>query len=202
MIISMSETTNHETPIYHLNPMTDEIGWIQEIKLNGSESAFAKLMKKYQDRVYWLVRRTINDHDDADEITQEVFITVYEKIHQFREESQFFTWLYRIASNKILMFLRKKKMKEMIGLDHLVELLGSKEENAEDKMIRVEWNDSLKQAIQSLPEKQRIVFNLRYYDELTYEEMSDILKTSVGGLKANYFHAVQKIKEQMENENV
>lgn len=198
----MSETTNHETPIYHLNPMTDEIGWIQEIKLNGSESAFAKLMKKYQDRVYWLVRRTINDHDDADEITQEVFITVYEKIHQFREESQFFTWLYRIASNKILMFLRKKKMKEMIGLDHLVELLGSKEENAEDKMIRVEWNDSLKQAIQSLPEKQRIVFNLRYYDELTYEEMSDILKTSVGGLKANYFHAVQKIKEQMENENV
>lgn len=198
----MSETTNHETPIYHLNPMTDEIGWIQEIKLNGSESAFAKLMKKYQDRVYWLVRRTINDHDDADEITQEVFITVYEKIHQFREESQFFTWLYRIASNKILMFLRKKKMKEMIGLDHLVELLGSKDENAEDKMIRVEWNDSLKQAIQSLPEKQRIVFNLRYYDELTYEEMSDILKTSVGGLKANYFHAVQKIKEQMENENV
>lgn len=198
----MAESIVHEAKIYPLIPVADELLWIREIKENGSETAFAKLMKKYQERVYWLARRTVISHDDADEITQEVFITVYEKIYQFREDSQFFTWLYRITTNKILLWLRKKKLKQMIGLDHISDLLASTDSDAEDNMMKVEWTDSLKKAIETLPEKQRMVFNLRYYDELTYEQMSEILKTSVGGLKANYFHAVQKIKEIMEHENV
>lgn len=198
----MAQSEFSETKIFPLSSASEELLWIREIKESGSESAFTKLMKKYQERVYWLARRTVLSHDDADEITQEVFITVYEKLYQFREDSQFFTWLYRITTNKIFLWLRKKKIRQMVGLENISELFASTESDAEEKMISVEWNDSLKSAIAKLPEKQRMVFNLRYYDELPYEQISEILNTSVGGLKANYFHAVQKIKETMEHENM
>ena len=187
-----------EPKIIAINSMSEDSILIREIRENGSDAAFAKLMKKYQERVYWMVRRTIFDHDDADEITQEVFIMVYQKIHQFREDSQFFTWLYKIASNMVLQSLRKKKLRNMVGLDQVSEIHSSDEPTAESEMIKSEWNEKLKAAIETLPPQQRLVFNMRYFDELSYEEISGILDKTTGGLKANYFHAVQKIKEQME----
>ena len=123
---------------------------------------------------------------------------VYQKIHQFREDSQFFTWLYKIASNMVLQSLRKKKLRNMVGLDQVSEIHSSDEPTAESEMIKSEWNEKLKAAIETLPPQQRLVFNMRYFDELSYEEISGILDKTTGGLKANYFHAVQKIKEQME----
>ena len=199
MIAAMSLKNEKTEPrIIAINSMSEDSILIKEIRENGSEVAFAKLMKKYQERVYWMVRRTIFDHDDADEITQEVFIMVYQKIHQFREDSQFFTWLYKIASNMILQLLRKKKLRSMVGLDQVSEIHSFDEPTAETEMIRNEWNEKLKSAIETLPPQQRLVFNMRYFDELSYEEISEILEKTTGGLKANYFHAVQKIKEQME----
>ena len=199
MIAAMSLKFEQKEPkIIAINSMSEDSILIREIRENGSEAAFAKLMKKYQERVYWMVRRTIFDHDDADEITQEVFIMVYQKIHQFREDSQFFTWLYKIASNMVLQSLRKKKLRNMVGLDQVSEIHSSDEPTAESEMIKSEWNEKLKAAIETLPPQQRLVFNMRYFDELSYEEISGILDKTTGGLKANYFHAVQKIKEQME----
>ena len=199
MIAAMSLKFEQKEPkIIAINSMSEDSILIREIRENGSDAAFAKLMKKYQERVYWMVRRTIFDHDDADEITQEVFIMVYQKIHQFREDSQFFTWLYKIASNMVLQSLRKKKLRNMVGLDQVSEIHSSDEPTAESEMIKSEWNEKLKAAIETLPPQQRLVFNMRYFDELSYEEISGILDKTTGGLKANYFHAVQKIKEQME----
>ena len=199
MINAVQITENRKDPkIIVLNSQTEDSLWIREIKENGSESAFSNLMKKYQEKVYWLVRRSIFDHDDADEITQEVFIAVYSKIHQFREDSQFFTWVYRIASNMILQFIRKKRLRHMIGLDQIENLMESKDPGVEETIFEAEWNDKLKTAIETLPPRQRLVFNMRYFDELTYEQISEVLDKSTGGLKANYFHAVQKIKEYME----
>lgn len=199
MIAAMSLKFEQKEPkIIAINSMSGDSILIREIRENGSDAAFAKLMKKYQERVYWMVRRTIFDHDDADEITQEVFIMVYQKIHQFREDSQFFTWLYKIASNMVLQSLRKKKLRNMVGLDQVSEIHSSDEPTAESEMIKSEWNEKLKAAIETLPPQQRLVFNMRYFDELSYEEISGILDKTTGGLKANYFHAVQKIKEQME----
>ncbi len=199
MIAAMSLKFEQKEPkIIAINSMSEDSILIREIRENGSDAAFAKLMKKYQERVYWMVRRTIFDQDDADGITQEVFITVYQKIHQFREDSQFFTWLYKIASNMVLQSLRKKKLRNMVGLDQVSEIHSSDEPTAESEMIKSEWNEKLKAAIETLPPQQRLVFNMRYFEELSYEEISGILDKTTGGLKANYFHAVQKIKEQME----
>jgi RNA polymerase sigma-70 factor (ECF subfamily) len=162
------------------------------------ESAFTTLIKKYQERLYWHVRRMVVDHDDANDILQNVFIRVWKALENFKEESQLYTWLYRIATNESLTFLENKKKRSAVSLSDVESGLQNKVRSSENfDANKLEWK--LQLAIQSLPEKQKIVFSLRYYDEMPYEEMSRVLETSEGALKASYHHAAKKIEDYILN---
>lgn len=163
----------------------------------GDERAFTELVHRYQERIYWLARRFQNNHDDADEIVQEVFCKAYESLKEFRGESSFYTWLYRIAVNASLNAVRRERVRNFFRLDELLEQPESTEAMPDDLLEGVEQRSLIDEAVATLPEKQKAVFVMRYYDELSYEEISKILKTSVGGLKANYFHAIKKIGEYL-----
>ena len=161
---------------------------------NARHYAFNLIVKKYQQKLYYHIRKMVIDHDDTDDILQNVFIKVWNSLDNFREDSQLFTWMYRIATNECLTHLKNKKKRFFLPIgdvEHeLTGMLNSSDNFSADKLQL-----KLQQAIISLPEKQRLVFNMRYYDEIKYEEMSQILGTSVGALKASYHHAVQKIEK-------
>ena len=138
------------------------------------------------------------DHDDSNDVLQNVFIRVWNGLDNFREDARLYTWLYRIATNECLSFLEQKKKKAAVPLGDVEEGLSNKVQADKDfDPAKIEWK--LQLAIQKLPEKQRLVFNLRYYDEMPYEEMSKVLETSEGALKASYHHAVKKIEEYILN---
>ncbi len=162
------------------------------------ELAFTAIVKKYQERIYWHVRRMVIDHEDANDVLQNAFIKIWKGLENFREDSQLYTWLYRIATNESLSFLDQQKKKGAISFNDIEEGFSNKVKADENfDANRLEWK--LQLAIQQLPEKQRLVFNLRYYDEMPYEEMSKILETSEGALKASYHHAAKKIEEFIKN---
>lgn len=158
------------------------------------EKAFTLIIKKYQEKLYWHIRRMVVVHDDADDVLQNVFIKVWKGLENFREDSQLYTRMYRIATNECLTFLEQQKKKSSVSLSDVEAGLSNKVK-ADDNFNsnKLEWK--LQLAIQQLPEKQRLVFNLRYYDEMPYEEMSKILETSEGALKASYHHAAKKIED-------
>ena len=158
------------------------------------EKAFTELIKKYQEKLYWHVRRMVVEHEDANDVLQNVFIRVWNGLENFREDSQLYTWLYRVATNECLTFLDQQKKRSAVSLSDVESSLSNK--IMADKHFdasKLEWK--LQLAIQQLPDKQRVVFGLRYYDEMPYEEMSRVLETSEGALKASYHHAVKKIEE-------
>ncbi|HTE13110.1 MAG TPA: sigma-70 family RNA polymerase sigma factor [Chitinophagaceae bacterium] len=158
------------------------------------EKAFTAIIKKYQEKLYWHIRRMVVEHEDANDVLQNVFIRVWNGLENFREDSQLYTWLYRIGTNECLTFLEQKKRKSTVSLGDVES--GLSNTIKADKHFdpnKLEWK--LQLAMQQLPEKQRIVFNLRYYDEMPYEEMSKVLETSEGALKASYHHAVKKIED-------
>jgi len=158
--------------------------------------AFSVLLDKYQQRIYWHVRKIIIDHDDTDDVVQDVFIKVFKNLDGFREASQLYTWIYRIATNEALTFLKKRQRKQAWSIDDVGQDL-------ENKLTSGSYIDGdeiqikLQKAILTLPEKQKLVFNMKYFDDLKYEEISEIIGTSVGGLKANYHLAVKKIEEYL-----
>lgn len=165
---------------------------------DSRQVAFNQLIRKYQQQVYWHIRKMVIDHDDADDLTQEVFIKVWKNLAGFRQDAQLYTWLYRIATNECLNFLKAKKRRFFLPLHDLgAELAGKIDENAAFTGDEIQLK--LQKALLKLPDKQRLVFNMRYYDELTYEEISQILGTSVGALKASYHHAVKKVEEFLRN---
>lgn len=162
------------------------------------EKAFTAIIKKYQEKLYWHVRRMVIEHEDANDVLQNVFIRVWNGLENFREDSQLYTWLYRIATNECLSYLEQQKKKSTLSLSDMESGLSNK--ILADKDFdpgKLEWK--LQLAMQQLPEKQKIVFNLRYYDEMPYEEMSRVLDTSEGALKASYHHAVKKIEDYILN---
>jgi RNA polymerase sigma-70 factor (ECF subfamily) len=162
------------------------------------ERAFSDIIKKYQEKIYWHIRRMVIDHDDTNDVLQNMFIKVWKGLENFREDSQLYTWLYRIATNESLTFLEQQKKRSAVSLNDVESGLSNKIK-ADDGFDanRLEWK--LQLAIQQLPERQRLVFNLRYYDEMPYEKMSSILETSEGALKASYHHAAKKIEEFIKN---
>lgn len=162
---------------------------------NGDETAFNEIVLRYQQKVYWIARRYLGDHDDADDVVQEVFVKVYDALRSFRKDSAVSTWLYRISVNQSLNFIRWKKVKTFLRLDEVREEQISDDATPHEHLEDKEGRSLIDEAVQGLPEKQRAVFVLRYYQDLTYEEIAETLKTSIGGLKANYFHAVKKIQE-------
>lgn len=158
--------------------------------------AFNQLIRKYQQKVYWHIRKMVIDHDDADDLTQEVFLKVWKNLDNFRHDSQLYTWLYRIATNECLTFLSSKRYKFFLPLNDVTAELSEKLETSPD-ISGDEIQLKLQKALLRLPDKQRLVFNMRYYDELKYEEISEILGTSVGALKASYHLAAKKIEEYL-----
>lgn len=158
--------------------------------------AFNLLVRQYQKRLYWHIRKMVIDHDDTDDILQNVFIKAFNGLANFREDSKIFTWLYRIATNECITFLNAKKRRFFIPMVDVENQLSQNLEN--DSYFngdRIQMR--LQQAILTLPEKQRLVFNMKYFEDMKYEDMSEILGTSVGALKASYHHAVKKIEEFM-----
>ena len=138
------------------------------------------------------------DHDDANDVTQEVFIKIHKYINNFREDSKLFTWIYRIATNECLTFLQRKKRRFFLPIGDLTEELTSKVDTT-PHITGDEIQRKLQKVILKLPEKQRLVFNMKYFDDMTYEDMAEITNTSVGALKASYHHAVKKIEELLED---
>lgn len=161
---------------------------------DNPDFAFNSLVRKYQQKVYYHVRRIVIDHDDTNDVVQNTFIKAWKGLEGFREDSQFFTWIYRIATNESLTFLKKKRNRFLVPLINVERQLADKLEH-DPLMNADELQLKLQKAILSLPEKQRLVFNMKYYDELKYDDMSAILGTSVGALKASYHHAVKKIEK-------
>ncbi len=155
------------------------------------------LVRAYQQRVYWLVRKMVIDHDDADDITQEVFIKIHKAIDSFREDSQLFTWIYRIATNECLTFLNKKRKRFFLPIEDIGNELASKLDSS-PHLSGDEIQKKLQLAILKLPDKQRLVFNMKYFEEMSYEDMAEVTNTSVGALKASYHHAVKKIEDFLE----
>ena len=157
------------------------------------EGSFTQLVRKYQERLYWHIRRMVIEHEDTNDILQNVFIKVWKNLASFRGESNLYTWLYRISTNEALTWIEQKKKRVSISLSDNEDIFADRliaQKDFDPK--KIEWK--LQQAVLSLPEKQRIVFNLRYYDELPYEEMAEVLSTSAGALKASYHHAVKKVE--------
>ena len=155
---------------------------------------FNLLVRAYQQKVYWHIRKMVIDHDDADDITQEVFIKIHKHIDGFREDSQLYTWIYRISTNECLSFLQKKKRKFFLPIGDITGELRSKLDSS-SHVSGDEIQLKLQKALLMLPDKQRLVFNMKYFDDMTYEEISEITNTSVGALKASFHHAVKKIEE-------
>jgi RNA polymerase sigma-70 factor (ECF subfamily) len=158
--------------------------------------AFTLLLKKYQQKVYWHIRRMVLNHDDADDLVQDVFIKVWKNLSNFRQDAQLYTWLYRIASNECITFLNKKKTKNNVSLDELPEQL-TDNLNEDNYFSGDAIQKKLQQALLTLPEKQKLVFNMKYYDDMKFQEISDVLGTSVGALKASYHLAVKKIEHYL-----
>lgn len=161
---------------------------------NTRSYAFNLLVKKYQKRLYNHIRRMLIDHDDTNDVLQNVLLKMWNNLLNFKEDSQLFTWLYRIATNETLTFLKKKRTKFFIPIVD-VEYQLSKSLEDDNYFNGDEIQLKLQKAILTLPEKQRLVFNMKYYEDFKYEAMSDVLGTSVGALKASYHIAVKKIEE-------
>ncbi|MBN2806111.1 MAG: RNA polymerase sigma factor [Prolixibacteraceae bacterium] len=175
---------------------------IQRLKNPSSKSdAFRDLVESYQQRIYWHIRKMVISHDDADDILQNVFIKIWNNIDSFREESGLYTWVFRIATNETLTFLSQQKRRAQytgsMDNDFLSEQLTSDPYiDGTDIQLR------LQKAILTLPDKQRMVFNMKYFDEMKYNDMAGVLGTSVGALKASYHHAVKKIEEYLKKEEL
>lgn len=160
--------------------------------------AFGEVIKQYSEPLYWQIRRMVENHDDANDLLQNTFMKAWSSIEHFRGDAKLSTWLYKIAINESITFLAKERKRLHLSIDdeesHLINLI-----EADTNIDGDELALKLRKAITSLPEKQRLVFNMRYYDEMKYEDMSEILGTSVGALKASYHIATKKIEQYFED---
>ncbi len=159
----------------------------------SQEQGFRLLMSKYQERLYWAIRHLVTNHDDANDVLQDCLVKVFRNIQSFEGKSKLYTWLYRIAINEAITFLNKQGKKTLQSIND-EETKIANQLRADEHFDGEEVQIRLQKALSQLPDKQRLVFNMRYYDEMSYEQMSDILDTSVGALKASYHHAVKKIE--------
>ncbi len=167
---------------------------VNELKNKETQAkAFEVLVNTYKERLYWHIRRIVLNHDDADDVLQNTFIKVYRSIEKYKGDSKLYSWMYRIATNESLTFLKQKSRKLGVTNSELQEQL-IEELQADVYFEGEEIQLKLQQALATLPEKQKLVFNMKYFQEMKYEEISEVLETSVGGLKASYHLAVKKIE--------
>ena len=165
------------------------------------DEAFNLLLKKYQQKIYWHIRRLVLNHDDCDDLLQEVFVKVWKNLDKFRNDSQLYTWIYRIATNESITFLNKQKLKNNTPLDDVsLELAENLVASSYFNGAKLELK--LQKAILTLPEKQRLIFNMKYFGDMKYEEISQVLGTSVGALKASFHIAAKKIEAFITNDEI
>ncbi|WOC39870.1 RNA polymerase sigma factor [Polaribacter sp. HL-MS24] len=179
--------------------MTDEVTLVQQLKNTKSkELAFRELIAQYKERLYWHIRKIVISHDDADDVLQNTFIKIFKNIDTFKADSKLFSWMYRIATNESITFINKRAKDRNVDISEIhsemVSNLQSDVYFSGDEIQLI-----LQKAIATLPSKQQLVFNMKYFDELKYTQISEILETSVGALKASYFHAVKKIETYIKN---
>ena len=199
----MNKNKNKDNNGSHSTKLNMETGeeelMFQLNQANTKAAAFSIVVRKYQERLYWHIRKMVLSHDDANDILQNTFLKAWKGIDNFRGDSLISTWLYKIATNETLTFLANKRMQNITSMDELEEVLAQNLE-ADKYFDGDEAQLKLQKAILTLPEKQRLVFNMKYFDDLTYEEMEAILDTSVGALKASYHIAVKKIEKYLTEE--
>lgn len=179
-----------------MNEISDE----EIVKLfhssGGEERAFRQLVEKYGERLYWHIRKIVIDHNDSDDILQNTFIKIWTGFREFRYESKLFTWMYRVATNEALNFLNEKRRKTFGNSQEITPMLENQLESdiyfCGDAIQR-----ELQKAVLKLPERQRLVFNMKYFDNMKYEDIADVLDVAVGTLKATYHNAVKKIEERL-----
>ena len=176
--------------------MTDKN--IIDLQKSGNyELAFNAIVNCYSERLYWHVHRFVCSHDDTDDLLQDIFIKIWAALPSFRGDAQLFTWIYRIATNEVINYLRKQRLKALVSMENEYSVLERKIDDDAyfngDALQR-----ELHKAIHRLPQKQRLVFSMRYFDEMKYEDIAEITGTSVGALKASYHHAYNKIREEMQ----
>ena len=181
--------------------MTDETVLIEQlINVQTKEKAFKELISLYKERLYWHVRKIVISHDDTDDVLQNTFIKIYKNISKFKQESKLFSWMYRIATNEAITFINKRNKERKIDISEVQEQIVSTLES-DIYFSGEEIQEILQKAIASLPQKQQLVFNMKYFDNIKYTQISEILGTSVGALKASYFHAVKKIESYIKKIN-
>lgn len=174
---------------------------VQEF-ISGNERAFNRLANRYQEKIYWHARRMTGNHLDADEIVQQVLLVMYRKLKTFKFGSSLYTWIYKITSTRSLNLIKKNKLRSLISFSENADKIGLTAEDVITDLESKEKLDMIQRLLKKISPKQREVFILRNFDELTYVEISEITGNSVGTLKANYFHAFKKIKDLMKDEEL
>lgn len=165
---------------------------------SSSQEAFRELISEYKERLYWHIRNIVKNHDDSDDVLQNTFLKVYRNIDQFKGDSKLYSWMYRIATNESITFLNKKSRRLKITSEELQnQIIDNLESDVYFEGDEIQLK--LQKAIAKLPEKQQLVFNMKYFEELKYREMSEILDTSEGALKASYHIAAKKIEEYLKS---
>ena len=179
--------------------MVDEITLVEQLQdVQTKEQAFRVLINEYKERLYWHIRKIVISHDDADDVLQNTFIKVFRGIDNFKQDSKLYSWMYRIATNESITFLNKRAKQRSVDISEIKQELVANL-SSDDWFTGYEIQLILQKAIATLPEKQQLVFNMKYYDNMKYDEISKILETSVGALKASYFHAVKKIENYIKS---
>jgi RNA polymerase sigma-70 factor (ECF subfamily) len=180
--------------------LIDEITLVSQLKNNKTkEKAFRVLVTQYKERLYWHIRKIVISHDDTDDVLQNTFIKIFKNIEKFNEQSKLYSWMYRIATNESITFINKRVKERNVDISEYHEQLASTLES-DIYFSGDEIQIILQKAIATLPQKQQLVFNMKYFDDLKYNEISEILETSIGALKASYFHAVKKIEKYIKLE--
>lgn len=179
--------------------MVDEITLVEQLQdVQTKEQAFRVLIKQYKERLYWHIRKIVISHDDTDDVLQNTFIKVFRGIDNFKQDSKLYSWMYRIATNESITFLNKRAKERNVDITEIKQDLVTSL-SSDDWFTGDEIHLILQKAVATLPEKQQLVFNMKYFDNMKYDEISAILETSVGALKASYFHAVRKIEKYIKS---
>ena len=180
--------------------MSDELTLVKDLQdVQTKEQAFRVLITEYKERLYWHIRKIVISHDDTDDVLQNTFIKIFKNIDNFKQESKLYSWMYRIATNEAITFINKRAKERNIDITEIQQQLVSNLES-DDWFSGDEIQFILQKAIATLPQKQQLVFNMKYFDNMKYADISDVLETSVGALKASYHHAVKKIEEYIKTE--
>ena len=183
-----------------MNRNTDDYELVKDF-LSGNEQSFNILARRYQERIYWHARRMLGNHDDADEIVQQVLLAMHNKLNTFNFSSSLYTWIFKITATRSLNLIKKNKLRKMFNISSDENFQHPGYENITTSVESKDSFERMDKLLQELPVKQREVFIMRNYDDLSYDEISGITGKTVGALKANYFHAFRKIKELMDRDD-